>query len=374
MGSAVLTIDVANLVSQVQHNCDIADVSSGSVFSLCGFLLRLRDHYKWEHGLNPWEEPEPADLLEWVEAREEKWLAMGQESFQPLAVGGGEYEPFDLDAINDHLRPQGLVYGAGYVAGMKPSFLLAEVVESRCVGSLRIDTVGRELSRDIFATPAMRQGDQILARRSAMLFLLWDQVLEMRPSARSALDYALQQYGLDLGALRRSPKELGPGLHEVAASELAAWIYHEIGEAREDVFGGALWQEIVATYANSPVEILARVLKDILADTHPDGLLGHIIGCGLQSSLGFYVAFLRSFSRMVFPEIRQAFERFVPEPDWSIIEQARRQGRKRVLGLARELAAIHEAGRDRGSDWARDEIIVRIIEPLGISSASRGIH
>ncbi len=335
MGSAALTIDVATLAGQIQHNCDIADAGSGAVFSLCGFLLRLRDHYKWEHGLNPWEEPEPVDLLEWVEAREEKWLEMGQENFQPLVVGGNVHQPFDLDPINDRLRPQGLVYGAGYVAGMKPSFFLAELEESRSVGTLRIDTVDRELSRDLFVTPAMRQGDRIVARRSAMLFFLWDQVLEMRPSARSALHYAFQQHGLDLEALRRSPKELGPVLRQVAAAELAAWIYHEIGEAREDTFGGTLWQEIVSTYANSPVEILARVLKDLLADTHPDGLLGHIIGCGLKSSLGFYVAFLRSFSRMVFPEIRQAFKRFVPNGDWFIIEQARDQGRNRVLGIAR---------------------------------------
>ncbi|HBD08445.1 MAG TPA: hypothetical protein DCZ69_09295 [Syntrophobacteraceae bacterium] len=372
--ATALTLDVATVTRQIQANCDIADAGSGSVFSLCGFLLRLRDHYKWEHGFNPWEEPEPSDLLEWVEAREEKWLELGDETFQPLVVEGNVYQPFDLDPINDCLRPQGLVYGAGYVAGMKPSFLLAKIVESRSVGSLTMDTVDRELARDLFVTPAMRQGNRILARRSAMLFFIWDQILEMRPSAASALRYALHQYGLDLGALRRSPKELGPRLHEVAAAELAAWIYHEIGEAREDTFGGTLWQEMVATYANSPVEILARVLKDLLADTHPDGLLAHIIGSGLKSSLGFYVAFLRSFSRTVFPEIREAFEQFVPDSDWSIVEQARVRGRGRVIEMVDSLIAIHETGRDRGTDWARDEIIAALIEPLGIPSASRGIH
>ncbi|HBZ54720.1 MAG TPA: hypothetical protein DEO88_04870, partial [Syntrophobacteraceae bacterium] len=95
---------------------------------------------------------------------------------------------------------------------------------------------------------------------------------------------------------------------------------------------------------------------------------------GLKSSLGFYVAFLRSFSRTVFPEIREAFEQFVPDSDWSIVEQARVRGRGRVIEMVDSLIAIHETGRDRGTDWARDEIIAALIEPLGIPSASRGIH
>jgi hypothetical protein len=364
-----VAIDISAFARQVQNNCDISDASSGGVFSLCGFLLRLRDYYKWQHGLQPWEEPEPANLLEWIEAREEMWLGMGKKTLQPLIIGREAFQPFDLDPINELLRPQGLVYGAGYVVGMKPSFFLAELKESQWLGSLRIDTVERELARDLFVTPAMRQGDAILARRSAMLYFLWDQILEMRPSAKMALVFALQQYGLEAETLRRTPKELGPRLYPVAASELAAWIHHEIGEAHEDAFSGMLWHEIVSTYANSPVEVLARVLKDLLADTHPEGLLNHIIGNGLKSSLGFYVAFLGSFTRMVFPEIREAFGRFTGCCDWSIIEQAREQGRSRVLNIARSLIEIHETGRSHGVDWAREQIVSTLIEPLGFPAA-----
>ncbi|MGO9018263.1 MAG: hypothetical protein ACLQVJ_07920, partial [Syntrophobacteraceae bacterium] len=57
------------------------------------------------------------------------------------------------------LRPLGLVYGAGYGIGMKPTFFLAECAESSSVGGLRIDVVNRELARDIFIT----QGIFILA-------------------------------------------------------------------------------------------------------------------------------------------------------------------------------------------------------------------
>jgi hypothetical protein len=369
-----VSIDVNQITRQVQRNCDIADAGSGAVFSLCGFLLRLRDFYKWEHDLLPWQEPEPATLLEWVEAREEMWLEIAEEPFQPISMDGETFDAFDLDAINGRLRPSGLVYGAGYVAGMKPSFLLAELVESRRIDSLRVDTVSRELARDLYATPAMRQGERIFARRSAMLFFLWDQILEMRPSAKAALSFAFRQYDLDVEDLRRSPKEMGPRLQHVAATELQAWIYHELGEAREDAFGGLLWQEMVATYAGSPVEIFARSVKDLLADTHADGLLGHIVNQGLKGSLGFFVALMRSFMRMVFPEILEAFTQFLASGDWAVIEKARKRGHTKALGLAEALIALHEEGRRRGADWARKEIVAKLMEPLGIPSAARGIH
>ena len=35
--------------------------------------MRLRQLYKWEHGLAPWREPEVADALEWI-ARREQYL------------------------------------------------------------------------------------------------------------------------------------------------------------------------------------------------------------------------------------------------------------------------------------------------------------
>jgi hypothetical protein len=363
--------NLPELREQIQRNCDISDANYAGLYSLCGLLLRMRDLYKWERGLLPWQEPEPADLLEWVDQREEYWETMGSSELQPMVVGDEPFDPFDMAAINLKLRPSGLVYGAGYVLGMKPSFFLGEVTESRTLGALQVDIVGRELARDIYMTPAMRQGDQIFTRRSAMLFFLWDQILEMRPSARDALSYALQQYDLDPESLRRHPKELGPELHRVAGREIETWIYHEVGEVYADAFDGQVWHEIVATYCNSPVEIFARVTKDLLADTHPEGLLGHIIRNEIHSSLGFYVSFMRPFTREVFPEIARAFREFRLSGDWRLIETARSHGQAKASAYAGQLAAIHKAGRSHAPEWAKSQIISSLIEPLGITGALR---
>lgn len=365
-----MNIDVTRLIDQVQHNCHISDASHGGLYSLCGLFLRLRELYKWEHGLSPWEEPESSDLLEWVEAREQHWEKIAHLEFQPLTLGAETFDPFDMAAINGRLRPMGLIYGAGYVSGMKPSFFLAELADSRKMGDLEIDIVDRELARDLFITPAMRQGNQIFARRRAMLSFLWDQIFEMRPSAAAALTYGLAQYGLEAKSARCRPKSMDTELERVARRELDNWIYHEIGEARENVFEGSVWQEIVSTYSNSPIEIFARVAKDLLADTHEEGLLGHVVRHRIKSSLGFYISFLRPFTRLLFPEIIKAFALFMANgEDWAIIEEARAQGHAKATDHALTLIALHEASRDRGEEWAKSQIISKLIEPLGILSA-----
>jgi len=362
----VNNIAIKDFQKQVQNNCDISDAHFGGTYSLCGLLLRLRDLYKWESGLQPWQEPEPTDLLEWVDERERHWERISQNEFQPLRIGEKVYDPFDSEAINSILRPIGLIYGAGYAAAMKPSFFLAELIDSRKAGGLQIDMVDRELARDLFVAPAMRQGDQIFARRTAMLFSLWDLIMEMRPSIRDAIVFALLQHNLDARKIRSRPKELGPELHRVAEFELETWIYHEIGEAREDVFDGFLWHEIVSTYADSPIELFARVIKDLLADTHTEGLLGHIIRSRKKSSLGFYISFMRPFTKLMFPDAPEAFKQFQLSGDWGIIDTARNRAYQKAQSNALELIELHLEGRRKSTDWARSKILSDLIEPLGL--------
>ncbi len=359
--------EIADLQRQVQKNCDISDARHAGVYSLCGLLLRMRDLYKWEQGMAPWREPEPAEFTGWMEDREQYWEQIMEEEIAPLGFGSEHFDPYDMAGLNERLRPLGLIYGAGYGIGMKPTFFLAEIDVSRSQGGLKIDMVNRELARDIFMTPAMRRAEQIFARRSCMLFFLWDQILEGRPSAREALDFGLARYGTDLDEIRRDAARLGDLLERIAGRELQTWVYHEIGEALDNGFDRTLWRELVSVYANTPVEIFARVLKDILADTHSERLLGHIVQNRLESSLGFYVAFQRAISRAVFPQIREAFTRFRQTGDWGLIDAARESGRRNIYRHAAALASLHGESRALGTERARARIISEILQPLGIA-------
>lgn len=364
--------EISDLVRQVQKNCDISDARHAGVYSLCGLLLRLRDMYKWERGMAPWREPQPPELMEWVEEKEQHWEQILEGEIGPIGFGSELFDPYDMAGLNRRLRPLGLVYGAGYGIGMKPTFFLAEIDVSRSEGDLRIDVVNRELARDIFMTPAMRRGKQIFARRSCMLFFLWDQILEARPSAREALTFGLAGYGAGLEELRADASRFGGLLEQIAGRELETWVYHEIGEALDNSFGDGLWRELVSDYANSPVEIFARVVKDVLADTHSEGLLGHIVQNRIESSLGFYVAFQRAISRTVFPQIREGFLEFRSTGDWGLIEAARQAGRENMLRHAADLMRIHTESRPLGTDVARDRIISEILQPLNIARTGGG--
>ena len=47
---------------------------------MCGLLLRLRDLYKWEHGMPPWIEAEAPEVLGWIEERENLWEEILEDS------------------------------------------------------------------------------------------------------------------------------------------------------------------------------------------------------------------------------------------------------------------------------------------------------
>ncbi len=361
-----MELHLPSLVTQVQSNCNLSDALYGGVYSLCSLLLRMRDLFKWEQGLNPWQEPDPPELLQWIEQREDAWLSVESAPFGSLEIADRRFSPFESEVINEILRPHGLVYGAGYGTGMKPTFLLGELEEQKSVAGLRIDMVGRELARDLFTSPAMRQGDHVLARLQPMRTFLWDQILEMRPSAKDGLAFGLARHGLDLQTLRSKPAGIGADLTRVARAELDSWIHHEVGEAALDAFNGHTWHTIVSTYAGSAVEIFARVVRDLLADTHERGLLGYVIAHRVDSTLGFYVAFQRPFMRLLFPEIRAVFAGFRESRNWDRVDEARRQGHQRGKRYAEALLEIQEESSRRGTDWGMTQIKKQLIEPLGI--------
>ncbi len=65
-------LKIEAIIDQVLTNCDIADSQHAGLFSICGLALRLRDLYKWERALSPWEERESGEILEWIEQKERR--------------------------------------------------------------------------------------------------------------------------------------------------------------------------------------------------------------------------------------------------------------------------------------------------------------
>ena len=356
-------LDQEEIRKQVVRNCTISDARYAGYYSVCGLALRLRDLYKWEKNLEPWQEEDPAVMLDWIGNKEEQWETLMEEEFRPVTIRGTSYDPFDVKGINALLEPSGLSYGAGYLHSLKPSFFLARLDEKRKMDGSQIYLLGKELARDMLIVPALSQEEVVIIRKDAARLFLWNQIFFTRKSAKQALAFALETYGVKEGDYEKL-KQL---FNQVAAEETEVYLHHELGEIRETTFDRGVWRDLVATYSHTPVELLARAVKDLLADTNPFGNLNFIAGEKRAASFGFHVAFLDGVRKELFPEIIAAFKTFRESRDWRPVLDAITAGHDRGQEIARKMVSLYREGRERDDmDWVKREIWWKLLVPLGI--------
>jgi hypothetical protein len=314
--------ELKSLTRQVLQNCDISDAYHAGLYSICGLALRLRDLYKWEKQLPPWEERDSSEILDWIDAKETRWEAFAENDYGQLCLFGKNFDPFDSVGVNAVLEPHHIYYGAGYAHSLKPTFFLAVIENKTRSNGYSIYTLGRELARDLLTIPAMSQNDHVLLRQESANLFLWDKIFYINKSGRDALNFALEH----LGITEKDPSVLRRHLPEIFAAVRDTYIYHELGEIQDATFDRESWREMVAAFPFSPVEFLARSVKDLLADTTVYGTLHHIIQKRQTAGLAFYVAFIDGLVKEFFPEISVAFQEFAKSEDWRIIEQAVKDG------------------------------------------------
>ncbi len=343
---------------QVLYNCTISDAGHAGTFSICGLALRLRDLYKWEKGLRAWEEGDSSAVLEWIEAKENRWETQRENGYRELNVGGKTFDPFDTTGINSILEPLHILYGAGYARSLKPTFFLAEITEKSTVSGYSVYTLGRELARDLLTIPALAQNGCVLLRQESAKLFVWDSMTYIKKSARPALEFALACCGIR----DQNPQTLKSGLPTILAAVKNSYIYHEIGELHDTAFDLDTWREIIAAFPFSPAEYLARAVKDLLADTGGHGTLRHIIQNRQTASLAFYAAFLDGLQKELFPEFDPAFQRFRQTEDWEIIDQAVVGGYRTAKKHAALVTDLYREGeRKNNLKWAEVEIQKRLL-------------
>jgi hypothetical protein len=337
-------MDFTRLARQVKYNCDVSDARHGGLYTICGLAMRLRDLYKWDQRLAPWQEHEAGRVLEWIGRREELWESLADAEFQTLTIDGHAFDVFDSLAINAVLVPRGLFYGAGYAHSLKPTFFLAEVDRCDTLHGRTVLRLGRELARDLLTLPAFSQDDQVVLRTEAARMYLWDQIAYISNSGRPALAFALSACcGLsdtDLQGMRAH-------LDSIIKVFQPVYIRHELGELDDPVFDRDMWRRMLSDFAHTPVELLVRTLKDVLADTGKLGPLAYFCARRDEAGLGFYMAFRDGLTALLFDELKTSFTAFMHSGDWSEIERAIRQVRGKAVAYTGQVAAIYAAGREQ---------------------------
>jgi hypothetical protein len=348
---------------QVLYNCEISNANHWGVYSICGLLIRLMDLYKWETGAKPYARVDHTVLMDWVNEKEERWAELQGEALRDIQIDGETYDPFDTTGINHVLDSQGILYGAGLVGSLRTSFFLAELEDTWEEGGFHVHLLGRELARDLVASPALSQGNSIFLRKDTLERFLWGKLDEYKSSRSPNLEFAFRAYGLAEERLLGDPAALEGEFRRMTEEELKTYLHHELGEARDRILPEEVWHSILASFSSSSVEHFARAVKDLLADTSPGGMLDYIIREKKEGSLGFYIALQTGYRKMVFPEAIQAFQKFRETRDWTLIESAREEGYQKAKVFAEKLLQIHEDGRDNGKKWVEREVN-RIVSSL----------
>ncbi len=333
---------ISALARQIDANCEISDANHAGAFSICGLALRFRDLYKWTHDLAAWQEGNSAELLDWIGTTEETWETLFEASYQSLTLNGAVVDLFDTEAINDDLIPQGYFYGAGLLWNLKPTFFLAPIDETLQVAGCTVYLLGRELARDMMTLPATHQDGAVVVRTHSARQALWDEITFLKKSGRPFLKFVLDRMGLTL----TDPPE--KRLNRLVHTRMSTYIRHEIGEIVDTTFDRQAWQEIVATFVRTPIDLLARSIKDLLADTHSQGTLPYLIEQQDIAALGLYAALIDGFHKQVFPEFQPAFGQFMQTENWDLLADVTRVGRRRAEKTALELMTLYQESSSDG--------------------------
>ncbi len=327
------------VLQDIKFNCDVSDARYWGYFSICGLLMRYRDLFRSEQGLEPWSPVQREEIAAWIERKESGWSGLEGREFRNLTIDGSEYDPFDVTGINRAIDGKGYVYGAGYGMYLKPTFFLGRVRTVDQVEGHIVHTTEREIVRDLFTAPAMLQERSIFLRLEPLKALLWDRFSELRPDCGPAMTNAFQAYGITPG--QPVGDTFTRQLEHMVISYSGVLLRHELAESREAV---PQWKELLAQAGDRKTEHFLRAVKDLVADTSDAGPFRSIVETRDRGALGLSVGLMDGYRRLLFPEVREAYGRFLKDGAWEAVEDARRTGHTRFLALRQGILYLFAKG------------------------------
>ena len=323
---------LTNLSRTVQHNCNISDACYAGSYTMCVYLLKMREYFRWEKGYcfdTPLDTPA---LGRWLNQREKLWQQLAHQSFQSLLIGGQHFGPFETEQINQQLLEQGYIYSGGIGGKAIPHFFLADHEEQRTHRDYRILIAAKEYARDLTAPPGLSLGKTIFIRKESLRRMLWEKLSEWRwNKPRNAMASALSYYNFD--------GDLHQALAQMTAVETETIILHEIGEQKAKQYLPADWYSILKQCNASRLELLVRAVKDHLADCL--SLLPELLAPQRAASLHFYIANLSAMHKAIFPSLLESYQHWVAHGDseklQALVPSARKHWQETLQTLASSL-------------------------------------
>lgn len=322
----------ASLIKTIQHNCHIADARHAGDYTLCVYLLKMREFYRWEQGDNYQKELTNDDIGDWLVEREGLWDEVEEKEYKPLVIDGVKYDPFDSTAINTALNDKGLVYSAGLGKQCRPHFFIAKLAKKIKKNDYTILIAADEYARDIASPPAMQQANTLYIRHESLRQVLWEKVEEWRwIETDTPLGRAVGFYDFD--------NNIETALDEMAATETQMVIAHEVGEVIAGKELGEPWQKMLANLPRSKAEIMLRAIRDHYADAI--NTLPELIKQNNPASIHFYFGNMTAMRKELVPTIVKAYEIWHSTGDLSQLEQLIPHSLKHWKKLAHKMLALY---------------------------------
>ena len=287
------------LLTTVQRNCHISDARHAGDYTLCIYLLKMREYYRWEKGYTFRDNLPEGDVGDWLKERELFWQTIEDEPFADLPVDGDRFDPFDNEAINAALNPHGLVYSGGLGNKSTPHFFLGKLEHHEARPDCTVLVSVDEYARDLTAPPAMALGDTIFIRRESLRRMIWERIEEWRwNKLENAMGRAIKSFNFE-----NSPEH---ALDEMTDTVLDSVLLHEKGEVLAGKRLGPDWERMLASLPRSKTEIMIRAVRDLLADSLTT--LPALIEADNDAALHFFFANLTGMQKYLFPTLMQGYE------------------------------------------------------------------
>lgn len=324
---------INELSRTVQHNCHIADANHAGDYTLCIYLLKMREFYRWENQQAFASELANNEVGQWLRKREALWDELEEHEFQQLRIGDTLLSPFEAESANKYLASHNLVYSSGLGINNRPHFFLADLEKHEKHQDVSIYISGREYARDMSAPPAMSLNQSIYIRKESFRRMLWEKLETWRWNRPdNALGRAFACYDCD--------NNLDHALDEMTEVEVNNVIYHEQGEIAAASLLGKEWEELLLTLPYSKSSIMLRAIRDHLADCLTT--LPALLESDYAPSWHFYFGNLNNMRKDLFPSLNKAYEEWYRTGSLSTMSEIIEAGKEHWLSVCHTVLKLNK--------------------------------
>lgn len=325
---------ISELTKTVQQNCHIADAIHAGDYTLCIYLLKMREFYRWEKDETFSTNLPNTTVGKWLRQREELWDKLEATDYQNIKLGNESLSPFESAPINKNLMQHQLVYSGGMGINNRPHFFLAELDLYEEHDDYTLYVAGKEYARDMSAPPAMSHQNKIYIRKESFRRLLWEKLETWRwNKPENALGRAFACYDCE--------NNLDTALTQMTDTEVTNVIQHERGEIQAGNLLGEEWHDLLFSLPHSKASIMLRAIRDHLADSITT--LPALLTLNSTPSWHFYFGNLNNMRKDLYPSIIKGYNEWNETGSLSKMTKVVNKGREHWLNLCTQILQINNS-------------------------------